>query len=57
MKVNGIMVFDSFGQNLHKDFNSFAGQKTIDLPLSYGICLIKQLSKYQFPIQKITIQN
>ena len=57
VKIEGINVYDMFGQNLYIDFEPFTGQKTIDLPLVNGICLIKPISKYQFPIQKIIIQN
>lgn len=57
MKVEGIKVFDRFGLNLYKDFESYICQKTIHFPFSNGICLIKLTSKYQFPADKITIQN
>jgi arylsulfatase A-like enzyme len=57
VKIDGIHVYDVFGQKLYSDFESFTGQKTIDLPLVNGIFLIKPFSKYQFPAQKITIQN
>jgi len=57
MKIEGLDIFDLFGLSLYKDFESFIGQKTIDLPLSNGICLRKAISKYKFPTQKILIQN
>jgi len=57
MKVEGTKVFDRFGLNLYKDFESYICQKTIHLPLSNGVCLLKLISKYQFPAHKITIQN
>jgi len=57
IKIEGINVYSLSGLNLFTDFESFTGQKTIDLPLSNGICLIKLDSKYQFQSQKIKVQN
>ena len=57
VKIEGINVFDLYGQILFKNIESFTGQKIIELPLSNGICLIKPISKYSFPAQKIVIQN
>jgi len=57
VKIDGIHVYDMFGQKLYSDFESFTGQKTIDLPLLNGIFLIKPFSKSHFAAQKITIQN
>ena len=57
VEIEGIDVYDMFGLNLHSSLESFIGEKTIVLPLSNGSCLIKPISKYQFPAQKIIIQN
>jgi arylsulfatase A-like enzyme len=57
VKIDGIHVYDVFGQKLYSDFESFTGQKTIDLPLLNGIFLIKPFGKSYFAAQKITIQN
>jgi arylsulfatase A-like enzyme len=57
VKVDGIKLYNMLGQNLYNDFDSFTGQKIIDLSLTNGIYLIKVISKDQFPAHKITIQN
>ncbi len=57
VKIDGIHVYDMYGQNLYSDFGSFTGQKTIYLPFLNGICLVKPISTYHFPAQKITVQN
>jgi len=57
VKIDGIHVYDIFGQIFYSDFESFTGQKTIYLPRLNGIFLIKPFSQYHFPAQKIIIQN
>ena len=57
VEIEGIHVYDMFGLNLYSNLGSFIGEKSIDIPLSNGSCLIKLISKYQFPAQKIIIQN
>lgn len=55
-KIEGIHVYDMFGQNIYSDFESFTGQKTIDLSLLNGICLIKPIGEYPFLVQKVIVE-
>jgi len=56
VKIEGILAFDMFGQNIYSDNESFTGTKTIDLPLKSGVCMIKTLSEYPFQTQKIIVE-
>jgi hypothetical protein len=56
VKIEGIHIYDMFGQKIYSDFESFTGQKTINLPQLNGTCLIKPISKYPFLVQKIIVE-
>jgi arylsulfatase A-like enzyme len=56
VKIDGIGIYNLFGQAIYTDNESFTGLKTIDLPLTSGFCLIKPRSKYPFSAQKVTIE-
>lgn len=56
VKIEGINVYDMFGQTIYIDLESFSGQKSIDLPLQKGLCLIKPIGEYTFQSQKVIVE-
>jgi len=55
-KIDGIFLYDMFGQKIYSDKESFTGLKTIDLPPYSGICFVKPIGEFPFKAQKVMVE-
>lgn len=55
-KIDGIGIYDLLGRVIYADKEAFSGQKTIDIPLKSGVCMIRPIGKYPFHTQKVIVQ-
>ncbi|OFX58409.1 MAG: hypothetical protein A2066_21230 [Bacteroidetes bacterium GWB2_41_8] len=54
--IDGIGIYDLLGRMIYADQEVFSGQKTIDIPLKSGVCMIRPIGKYPFHTQKVIVQ-
>lgn len=54
--IDGIGIYDLLGRVIYADKEAFSGQKTINIPLKSGVCMIRPIGKYPFHTQKVIVQ-